>query len=135
MTEGPLPGMVERVDDGRGVIGARVGRILYAERGIPVWGTLFLTEDEFATYLTWPSDEEVIDVLERHDIGWALVSTDTHREVAYHDTWLVPAHGAPSRHVEALAASPAFCATDRNEGYVLYRLGSCQPGDAEAAAG
>ena len=132
ITNGPLPGMVERIDDGRGVIGARVGRLLYADHGVPVWGTLFLTEDEFATYLTWPSDDEVIDVLERRDIGWALVSTDVRREIAYHDTWLVPAHGAPSRHVEALAASPAFCATDRTEGYVLYRLGPCRAGDAEA---
>jgi hypothetical protein len=115
------------------VVGARVGRLLYVDRGTPVWGTLFLTEDEFATYLTWPSDDEVIEVLERRDIGWALVTTDTVREVAYHDTWLVPARGAPSRHVEALAASPAFCAVDRNEGYVLYRLGPCRPGDAEAS--
>jgi hypothetical protein len=130
---GPLPGMVERIDDGRGVIGARVGRLLYADRGTPVWGTLFLTEDEFATYLTWPSDDEVIEVFEGRDIGWALVSTDTKREVDYHDTWLVPAHGGPARHVESLAASPAFCAVDRNEGYVLYRLGPCRPGDAEAA--
>jgi hypothetical protein len=131
VTEGSLPALAARIDDGRGVVGARVGRLMYVERDTPVWGTLFLSEEEFATYLTWPSDEAVIEVLDRHDIGWALVSKDLRREVAYHDTWLVPAHGAPSRHVEALAYSPAFCAAEDTNDYVLYRLGPCRPGDVE----
>jgi len=134
LTSGPLPDLAARIEDDRGIIGARVGRLLYVRRGIPVWGTVFLSEREFVTYLTWPSDAEVVRVLRRHDIGWALVSKDWRREVAYHDTWLRPAYGTTARHPEALFASPAFCLTDDVAGYVLYRLGPCRPGDVEGGS-
>jgi hypothetical protein len=130
--EGPLPELAAAIDDDRGVIGARVGRLLFVDEDRPVWGTVFLTEEEFVTYLTWPSDAEVVDVLEAHDIGWALVGTDPRLEVQYHDAWLGPAYGERARQVERLAASPDFCLVREVPGHQLYRLGPCRPGDAEA---
>jgi hypothetical protein len=119
--------LADVIDDGRGVIGARAGQLLYVDRRIPVWGTLFLSEEEFATYLTWPSDAKVIEVLRRHDIGWALVSLHGSLEFDYHNVWLRPSRGQTARHLEALFASPSFCRmpVPADAGYILYRLGPC----------
>jgi hypothetical protein len=126
---GPLPQLAARIDDDKGVIGARVGRLTMVDPDRPIWGTVFLSEQEFVTYLTWPSDEAVIDVMEDHDIGWALVGEDRRLEVDYHDAWLEPAYGRSAHQVERLAASPNFCLVAQVPGYSLYRLGACRPGD------
>lgn len=130
--EGPLPGLAARIDDDRGAIGARAGRLLFVDGDQEIWGTVFLSEEEFVTYLTWPSDQQVIDVLRDHDIGWALVGEDRRLEVDYHDAWLRPAYGRSARQAEQLAASPEFCLVEQVPGYLLYRLGACRPGDLEA---
>jgi hypothetical protein len=127
--DGPLPALAERIDDGKGVIGARVGRLTMVDDDVPIWGTVYLSEEEFVTYLTWPSDEAVIDVMEDHDIGWALVGEDQRLEVDYHDAWLEPAYGESAHQVERLADSPNFCLVAQVPGYSLYRLGPCRPGD------
>jgi hypothetical protein len=127
--DGPLPALAERIDDGKGVIGARVGRLTMVDDDVPIWGTVYLSEEEFVTYLTWPSDEAVIDVMEDHDIGWALVGEDRRLEVDYHDAWLEPAYGESAHQVERLADSPNFCLVAQVPGYSLYRLGPCRPGD------
>jgi len=129
---GPLPALADRIDDGKGVIGARVGRLTFVDADVPIWGTVFLSEEEFVTYLTWPSDEAVIDIMRDHDIGWALVGEDRRLEVDYHDAWLGPAFGRSSHQAERLATSPNFCEVQRVPGYTLYRLGPCRPGDAES---
>lgn len=115
------------VDDGKGVIGARASQLLYSTRtDVQTWGDQFLTEDEYATYLTWPSDREVRAMLEDHDIGWVYVAPDYSQELRYNDIWLVPAHGEPARHVSAIATSPDFCRWMQPGLYtVLYRVGSC----------
>jgi hypothetical protein len=97
-----------------------------------IWGTVFLSEEEFVTYLTWPSDQQVVDVLRDHDIGWALVGEDRRLEVDYHDAWLRPAYGRSARQAERLASSPDFCLVEQVPGYLLYRLGACRAGDLEA---
>jgi hypothetical protein len=127
--DGPVPALAERIDDGKGVIGARVGRLTMVDADVPIWGTVFLSEEEFVTYLTWPSDEAVIGVMEDHDIGWALVGEDRRLEVDYHDAWLEPAYGRSAHQVERLADSTNFCLVDQVPGYSLYRLGPCRPGD------
>ncbi len=129
--DGPLPELAARIDDDKGVIGARVGRLLFVDGDQPIWGTIFLSEEEFVTYLTWPSDSAVIDVLREHDIGWALVGEDRRLEVDYHDAWLRSAYGESPQQVERLAISPNFCLVEQVPGYQLYRLGPCRPGDAE----
>jgi hypothetical protein len=132
--DGSLPELAARIDDDKGVIGARVGRLTFVDAERPIWGTVFLSEEEFVTYLTWPSDEAVIDVMRAHDIGWALVGEDRRLEVDYHNAWLEPAYGESAHQVERLAVSPNFCLVTKVPGYELYRLGACRPGDAEAGA-
>jgi hypothetical protein len=129
--DGSLPELAERVDDDKGVIGARVGRLTMVDADQPIWGTVYLSEEEFVTYLTWPSDEAVIEVMEDHDIGWALVGEDRRLEVDYHNAWLRRAYGRTAEQPERLTESPNFCLVTQVPGYLLYRLGPCRAGDAE----
>jgi hypothetical protein len=125
----PVRRMVASIDDDRGVIGARAHQSMFGiAADNPTWGDQFLTEEEFVTYLTWPSDEQVIDLMIRHDIGWVVIHANRLYETVYNDVWLVPFHGRPARHVEALALSPRFCRWFEEGGFVLYRLGPCTPG-------
>jgi hypothetical protein len=128
VVELPLHELAAAIDDDRGIIGARSHNLLNVTDRTPTWGGQFLSEDEFVTYLTWPSDEAVIEVMERHDIGWVLIQPMLSLETAYHDTWLIPHHGRPARHVERVAASPAFCRVADIDGFLLYRLGECRGG-------
>jgi 4-amino-4-deoxy-L-arabinose transferase-like glycosyltransferase len=75
----PVRELAEAIDDDRGVIGARSHMLVHVTTRIPTWGGQFLTEDEYATFLTWPSDRAVIDVMQRHDIGWVLIQPDSAR--------------------------------------------------------
>jgi hypothetical protein len=122
---GPYRQLAGAITDGKGVIGARSHSLLNVTADIPTWGGQFLTEDEYVTYLTWPSDDAVIEVMERHDIGWVLIHPDHKLETDYHNTWLIPSHGASARQVERVAASPAFCVAAEIGGFQLYRLGGC----------
>jgi hypothetical protein len=130
---GPYRQLAGAIADGKGVIGARSHSLLNVTADIPTWGGQFLTEDEYVTYLTWPSDDAVIEVMERHDIGWVLIHPNRKLETDYHNTWLIPSHGASARQVVQVAASPAFCLAAEISGFQLYRLGSCSssPNDRE----
>jgi hypothetical protein len=122
---GPLPSIARQIDDGRGVIGARALQLAWVDSDIENYGTFFLTEDEFVTFLTWPNDFSVIEVLERHDIGWVLVNRDRALETTYNAVWIGPAYGLPVRHLEALKESRNFCLAMNRDGYLLYRLYQC----------
>ncbi len=114
--------LVAMIDDGKGVIGARSHALLNVTSEVPTYGGQFLTEEEYATYLIWPSDEEVIEVLDRHDIGWVLVNPKLVLEIEYHDTWLLPNHGHRARSVFRVARSPNFCKVAARRRLILYRL-------------
>ncbi|HEV7762804.1 MAG TPA: hypothetical protein VGO78_27530 [Acidimicrobiales bacterium] len=118
----PYHDFVPLIDDGKGVIGSRSHILVNYTADIATYGGQFLTEDEYVTFLTWPSDAEVIAMMQQHDIGWVLVNANLLLEVDYHNTWLVPNHGREARHVVALAGSPWFCRVASKQGYVLYQL-------------
>jgi len=121
----PFRELAAIVDDGKGVIGARSHGLVNVTADIPTWGGQFLTEQEYVTYLTWPSDQAVVDMMRSHDIGWVLITKKRQLETDYHDTWLVPHYGLHARQVDAVAASPEFCLRSSDSDYLLYRLGSC----------
>jgi hypothetical protein len=125
----PFREFVAAIDDGKGVIGARAHvTLLSVTADLPTWGDQFLTEREYVTFLTWPSDAAVIAMMERHDIGWVLVHAMIGLETAYNNTWLGPRHQDTVRHTAALAQSPNFCRYMSAAGFVLYRLGACEDG-------
>jgi hypothetical protein len=127
----PVQRLVASIDDDRGVIGARAHQLVFGVTAdIPTWGDQFLSEDEYVTYLTWPSDEEVLDLLARYDIGWIVIHNNHLVETKYNDVWLQPFHGRTARHIEAVAASPNFCPWFEENLYRLYKVGPCEPAAA-----
>lgn len=130
----PVQRLVASIDDDRGVIGARSHQVFFGvTTDTPTWGDQYLTEEEYVTYLTWPSDDEVIDLLDRHDIGWVVIHANRLLETEYNDVWLIPFHGRRSRHVEAVATSPNFCRWSEGGGYVLFKVGACAPAHPPAS--
>lgn len=117
------------IDDGRGVIGVRSHLLNAADPDLRTYGGHLLSEEEFVTYLTWPSDEEVIEIMERHDIGWVMTTKQRRLDHAYHDTWLVPAYGVPARHLDMVRESPNFCRVNFEARVTLYNLGPCEDAD------
>jgi hypothetical protein len=117
--------VADRITDDRGVIGVRASRLEWVGSDAPIWSSQFLTEDEYVTFLTWPSDAAVLELLDRHDIGWVLVSPDRALELEYDQAWLGPAHGEQVRHVDAVAASPCFGLVEPTGEYRLYERRPC----------
>lgn len=121
----------EVIDDGKAVIGSRTPPLQQVTTEVEIYGSLFLSEPEYLTYLTWPSDQAVIQMFENRNIGWVMVLHRRDLEVAYHQTWVGPAHGLQVRHPEAINQSPNFCLAGSFDGVGpyfgldLYRLGSC----------
>jgi hypothetical protein len=118
----------DRITDDRGVIGVRVSRLKWVGSDAPIWSSQFLTEDEYVTFLTWPSDEAVLEVLDRHDIGWVLVSPDQSLELRYDQAWLGPTYHEDVRHVDAVAGSPCFRLVNPSDRYRLYERRPCPAG-------
>jgi hypothetical protein len=125
----PLRALAAEIDDGKGVIGNRAQQAFNTvSADIPTWGGQFLSEEELVTFLTWPSDDAVIEMMERHNIGWVFIDTRRELETRYNNTWLLPRYGVMARHIDGVANSPRFCRwLDFNPpgDYVLFRLGAC----------
>jgi hypothetical protein len=118
---GPYRELASRITDGKGVIGARSLYLLFVDPNVQTYGGEFLSEREYVTYLTWPSDEAVIRVLRTHDIGWVLI-TRKRLETRYNDAWLLPAYGKHARQPFAVDDSPEFCLEMKAGGFRLYKL-------------
>lgn len=129
VTHGPLPTLAKLVDDDRRVLGIRSHELARVD---PEISTLFgrkMAEEDFVTFVTWPSDDEVAALMERLDVGWVYVLPDPALEVLYNQTWLEAVYGKTVDHPLKLAASDDFCLVAEINGYRLYRYGACQPGD------
>ena len=47
-----------------------------------------MTERDFMTYLTWPSDEQVLRLMDRLGAEYIVLSPKSYIEFDYHQTWL-----------------------------------------------
>ncbi|HYT80302.1 MAG TPA: hypothetical protein VEQ37_13840 [Actinomycetota bacterium] len=119
---GPYRQLASLVDDGGGVIGARSAYLLFVDPHIRTYGSQFLSEREYVTYLTWPSDEAVVRVLRAHRIRWVLIMT-RRWEVRYNNAWLLSAYEKPARHYFSIDSSPQFCLELEAPPFRLYKLG------------
>lgn len=123
----PFAEMVRRIDDDRGVFGVRATQLFFVDNDNATYNSLNATEADFVTYLTWPSDGQVVRMLRRLGVGWVYVQPERWKEVGYHETWLRRRYGKQVRHLPSLEASPRFCEVFAEDGYKLYRVGGCWP--------
>jgi hypothetical protein len=115
--------LAREIAPGEGVIGTRSFNVNNASTGPRVYGGDFLSESEYVTFLTWPSDDAVIDLMRRHDAQWVFVPDMPWRWVGnYNDHWLGPAYGEEARYHREVRRSPNFCLERRINFAALYRL-------------
>jgi hypothetical protein len=106
-----------------GVIGTRSNYLNFVSADVRTYGGQFLTEREYVTFLTWPSDAAVIDVMRRHDVDWIFVPQNPWKWVKrYNDVWLVPNYGREARYYREVTKSPSFCRALKVRGAALYKL-------------
>ena len=134
IANGPYHRFASAIPPGDGVIGTRSLYLNFVTTDVRIYGGQFLTEREYVTFLTWPSDEAVIEVMRKHDVEWVFVPDRPWRWVLrYNDLWLLPAHGKSARYHQQIRLSPSFCrARSFRKGTALYRL---DPRGADGAAG
>ena len=120
-----LDRITERIDDERAVTGVRPVRLMSVEPRLRLLSAAAFDEEEWVTYLTWPSDRSVVEALRGRGVGWVVVYTDRRLEVDYDATWVEPVYGERVRHATRIRRSPSFCRVAEQSGYVLYRLGPC----------
>jgi hypothetical protein len=120
---GPYKRLAALIPPDQGVIGTRSNYLNFTSTDVRAYGEQFLTEKEYVTFLTWPSDEAVVSVMHRHGIRWIFVTRRPKYWIhAYHNTWLLPAYGKVARYDLMVARSPEFCQYKKIGGVRLYRL-------------
>ena len=108
------------------VFGVRAPKLIGYNADLDPWGLSFVTEEEFATYLKWPSSGRVMEMLQKRGIEYVAVTDRDANEVDYHAVWL----GSEPRHRRRLIDSlRRFCPVWHEFPLALYRVGGCQPGD------
>jgi hypothetical protein len=123
IAHGPYGRLGRMVPPEAGVIGTRSEYLNFVSTNARMFGGQFLTEQEYATFLAWPSDRAVIRLMRRHDIEWVFVPDNPWKWVRrYNDVWLVPNHGMRARYDLEVKKSASFCRAARIEGAALYRL-------------
>jgi hypothetical protein len=133
---GPFRHIASLVDDGKGVIGVRSPQLLYVDDDVQVWGSLYLDEKEYVTYLTWPSDDEVLRMFAKHNIGWIYIQDNRLLEYLYPATWLLPTYHLLPRFVSGILASPKVCPVYvSGTGFDLWKVGSCPKTDPRWSTG
>jgi hypothetical protein len=119
----PYKSLAALIPPDQSVIGTRSNYLNFTSTDVRAYGEQFLSEKEYVTFLTWPSDEAVLNVMRRHDARWVFVPRRPTRWVSrYHNVWLRPAYGKVARYPAMVATSPDFCQVKRVGGVRLYRL-------------
>lgn len=136
VAKGPYLRFTKEMSPGDGVIGVRSVYLNFVSTDVRTFGGQFLTEREYVTFLTWPSERAVIDVMRAHDIEWIFVPVKPWKWVArYNDIWLLPNYGKRARYYREVKQSISFCLIRMRRGGALYKLDPLGADDAVRAQG
>ena len=114
--------LVDLIDDDRAVLGSRAVRIMsYVQRN-EVVTPYYASEEDFVTYLTWPSDGEVDAMLGKNNVGWVLIRKPAERLERDYHVWLETAVGQLPQHYLQLETSSLVSAVHDGRYFTLYRV-------------
>lgn len=131
VVNGPYLRLAKAIPPGGGVIGTRSVYLNFASTDVRAFGGQFLTEEEYVTFLTWPSEDAVIDLMRRHDIEWIFIPRRPWKWVRrYNNIWLLPNHGKPALYHREVGHSAYFCRALRIGRAALFKLDPLGAGDA-----
>ena len=112
---------------GAGVLGVRSHDLVWADPDLRVEFSRTMTEQEFVTFLTWPSDQQVLRLMDRLDAQYVVLNPYPDVEYRYHETWLSKFLHQHDHHGR-IRSSKNFCNVANVGGYQLYRVGACAGG-------
>ena len=107
-------------------MGVRSNVMVYVDPNLHTVYGRTMSEQDFVTYLTWPSDEAVIDMMRRIGVSWVVVRQSKFAESKYHETWLRPVYGKRDAHQRRIYESDRFCRVADVNKTILYRIGTCE---------
>jgi len=110
------------IDDDKAVIGSRPYWLIYNNHANELLTTDFLSEEDFVTYLSWPSDEAVAEMFERNNIGWILILQPPERWERDYHVWLTKAAGQLPQHYVKVKDSGLVEEVYTGYSYSLYRV-------------
>jgi len=114
--------VAELIDDGKAVIGSRPYWLIYYEHENELLTTDFLSEEDFVTYLSWPSDEAVAEMFERNNVGWVILLHPAERWERDYHVWLMKAAGQLPQHYVKVKDSGLVEEVYTGYSYSLYRV-------------
>jgi hypothetical protein len=131
VVNGPYLRLAKAIPPDGGVIGTRSVYLNFASTDVSAFGGQFLTEEEYVTFLTWPSEDAVIDLMRRHDIEWIFIPRRPWKWVRrYNNIWLLPNHGKSALYHREVGHSAYFCRALRIGRAALFKLDPLGAGDA-----
>ena len=117
-----LTEMASLIDDGKAVLGTRSWALIPYLLTTDLLGPQSVPEDDFVTFLSWPSEAAVTDVFQRNNVGWVLIRSPAgHWEVDYH-VWLKKVTGQLPQHDLMLRTSQQVETVYDGEKYILYKV-------------
>ncbi|MEX2225312.1 MAG: hypothetical protein WEB52_02540, partial [Dehalococcoidia bacterium] len=108
-----------------GTTGGVIARDSAVQHFLPdnqVFTHFLLSEEDYVTYLSWRSDQSVVEMLTRNGIEWVLIRNNRLRWEHDYNVWLEHAYGVPPLHYVRVDRSPAFDEVYSDYAYRLYRL-------------
>jgi hypothetical protein len=130
-TQSELAHVARLIDDDKAIIGSRPYWLIYHNHKNELLTTDFLSEQDFVTYLSWPSDEAVGEMFERNNVGWILILQPAERWERDYHVWLTKAAGQLPQHYVKVKDSALAEEVYAGYSFSLYRVF----GTGEAAAG
>ena len=114
--------LVDLIDDDRAVLGSRAVKIMsYLQRN-EVVTPYNASEEDFVTYLTWPSDGEMDAMMDKYNVGWVLIRKPGERFERDYQVWLETAVGQLPRHYLQLETSSLVSEVHDGRHFTLYRV-------------
>jgi len=117
-----LAAVAELIDNDKAVIGSRPYWLIYHNHENDLLTPDFLSEEDFVTYLSWPSDEAVAEMFERNNVGWILILQPAERWERDYHVWLTKASGQLPQHYVKVKDSGLVEEVYTGYSYSLYRV-------------
>jgi hypothetical protein len=114
------------IDDKRGVVG-RDSAIQVLIPKNQTHTVFLISEEDYVTYLSWPSDEAALAVLDKYGIGWLLLYKDAERWERDYNVWLQRVYGIPPRHYLAIESAQGIEKVYDGRIYALYKVLDQEP--------
>lgn len=109
------------ITDERGIV-SRDSQIQALMPDNQLYTYFFIEEDDYVTYLSWPDEDAVLNVLSKYDIGWVLLYKNVRWERDYNNSWLTTVTGELPQHYLRIEEADAFLKVASGKTYVLYKV-------------